>query len=166
MAVAALLAVMLAGGGCGKKPAATKTGAAKTLAAKPAATNAVAAANAAAGAVTNAADPYTSIFEDLPFGQCKDPFYPDSVRRQAKAEAHEDQPSAPPVAVLVLKAIVHGRTNSQAVINDQTFAVGETNEVVVPNGKVEVHCLEISTNSVRVQVTGQGEMVLSIEEKK
>jgi hypothetical protein len=130
---------------------------------KPAA-QPVAAKPPVAGARTNSmgsapltnADTYVSVFEDLLPPKGRDPFFPDSRRR--------DPAPPPPVAVahktavasdLLLKGIVVSPTHRSAVINSVTLKVGEDDTVHLPNGQVRVHCLEIGDDYVVIQVEGE-----------
>jgi hypothetical protein len=49
-----------------------------------------------------------------------------------------------------LKAISESNATPLALINEQAFAVGEHKKVVLLGGSIELHCLEIRTNSVIV----------------
>ncbi len=122
--------------------------------------------NALAGAQTNLSADYTSVFEDLPPHNGKDPFFPASHRRDPAPEAvseagmHVDP-------VLLLKAIVRTSKHGQAVINNQIFEAGEEQPVRVPNGHVKVKCIEISNDYVLIQVEGEAEPKrLLMEQKK
>ncbi|HUD48594.1 MAG TPA: hypothetical protein VMR33_17305 [Candidatus Baltobacteraceae bacterium] len=100
-------------------------------------------------------DSYASVFEDLPAPKGRDPFYPDSHRRE---------PVPPPTVVahnttvasdLLLKGIVGSATHRLAVINSEILAVGEESAVRVPNGQVHVRCLEIGDDYVVIKVDGE-----------
>jgi hypothetical protein len=147
--------------GCGPQPA-TPPNKAKAQA-QPAATNAVVAAE------TNVAAEYVSVFEDLPSPKGRDPFYPYSHRRDPAAPVVAGSPGGPERVVdpvLVLKAIIHTRTHSQAVINNEILEVGETGPVRVPNGKIKVTCLEIGADYVLIRVAGEaGSKKLMMEKK-
>jgi hypothetical protein len=145
-------------GGCGPKPA-------PAAAAKPAAAKA-----GKAGAATNApdgvSDQYTSVFEDLTPPRGRDPFYPNSHRRDVHVDVPEPV-NARVDPVLVLKAVIRTSKRSQAVINSVIFEAGETQSVRVPSGKVRVKCLRIGKNFAEVQVEGETEpKTLMMEQKK
>jgi hypothetical protein len=154
----ALLGVWLLASGCGHHPA-------PPPAAKPAAKPASAATN---GTPANAVNEYASVFEDLPAQEGKDPFYPTSHRRYpAAAASTPDNPAPSAEGSLILKGILHAGRNSQAVINTRIFEVGDDLSVTVPSGKVQVRCLEIGSDFVRVQVEGQADPeTLRMQQKK
>jgi len=53
------------------------------------------------------------------------------------------------------------------VINTRIFEVGDDLSVTVPSGKVQVRCLEIGSDFVRVQVEGQADPeTLRMQQKK
>jgi hypothetical protein len=145
--------------GCGPKPAPPAAPAKPpAAAAKPAATS---------GTATNGVDQYTSVFEDLPPPQGKDPFFPTSHRRVIKTEVVTPTDVVRADPVLILTAIIRTARRSQAVLNNAIFEVGEEQPVHVPNGKVKVKCLEIGKNYVLVQVEGEAEPKrLMMEHKK
>jgi hypothetical protein len=109
---------------------------------------------AASAAVTDA---YVSVFEDLLPPKGRDPFFPDSHRRE---------PAPPPAVVvaarkaavasdLLLKGIVVSATHRLAVVNNQSLEVGEEAPVRAANGIVRVKCLEIGDDYAVVQVEGE-----------
>jgi protein disulfide-isomerase len=66
-------------------------------------------------------------------------------------------PPAPPphFTELVLKGISGPKTRRLAMINNQTFAAGESVPVKLGNKQVKVHCLEVRESSVLVSVEGE-----------
>jgi len=152
-----LLLALLLVAGCGHKAAS---------AIATATTNtAVLKTNILAVAQTNLSSNYISVFENLPPEKGKDPFFPTSTRRNPKVEVAANA-NAPVDPVLVLKAIINNGKHSQVVINNEIFMVGDTLSVHVPNGHVEVRCIDISSNAVRIQVDGGETTTLTMEEKK
>jgi hypothetical protein len=99
---------------------------------------------------------YVSIFEDLMPPQGRDPFFPDSHRRD---------PAPPPVVMvghkaavasdLLLKGVVSSATHRSAVINNEILEVGEESDVRTPNGQVHLKCLEIGDDYVIIRVNGE-----------
>ena len=133
--------------GCKRAPA--------PAAPKPAAV-AVKSAFAVASA-TVATDAYVSVFEDLLPPKGRDPFFPDSHRREP-APAPIVVAAARKAAVasdLLLKGIVGSATHRLAVINNQILEVGETAPVRVSVGQVRVKCIEIGEDHAVVQVEGE-----------
>ena len=99
-----------------------------------------------------------SVFDDrLKSG--KDPFFPNSTRGP-KPEIIPIQDTTPKVFApqLVLKGTAGPASKRFALINNQTFAVGETQVVKFPGGQVKVTCVDIGDDdSVTVMVDGQTE---------
>ena len=112
---------------------------------------------ARAGTKTNAAPTVDalarkSVFEDN-INSGKDPFFPKSTRRVAKAPTIA-APVASPITQLSLKGI-SGPTNRRfALINNQPLAAGEDGYVRISSGQVKVHCWEIREDSAVVSVEG------------
>lgn len=158
-AVAASTVVALTLSGCGgpkPKPAAP----ARSAAAAPKA--------APAPAVTgsNSAE-FVSVFEDLPPQVGKDPFFPNSHRRDPAAPVAVA--SATPVHVeptLVLKGIVSSVGRRLAIINNETMETGEESAIRTPTGRVRVKCLEIGTDSALVQIEGEPQPKKLVMEQK
>jgi hypothetical protein len=101
-----------------------------------------------------------SHFDDrLPNG--RDPFFPDSTRRNAVVPVPpttrttpDKPPRAPEPANLALKGVVLRTGTRMALINNQTFVEGETKYVRTPTGNVRVKCIEIQNRSVTIEVEG------------
>ena len=99
-----------------------------------------------------------SIFDDrLKSG--KDPFFPNSTRGP-KPELIPVQDNTPRVIVpqLTLKGTAGPASKRFALINDKTFAVGETQVVKFPGGQVKVTCVDIAEDdAVTITIEGQAE---------
>ena len=95
---------------------------------------------------------YASVFEDLPPKVGKDPFFPNSHRREPASVAVVQQ-NVHVDPVLVLKGIV----GHLAVVNNEILEVGEEAPVRVANGHIRVKCLEIGEDYVVVKVEGEAE---------
>jgi hypothetical protein len=130
------------------KPAAPPPGPAKPAAAKP----------AAAVATNNPAVVYTSVFEDLMPPKGRDPFFPNSHRRDPipVVATRPDRPPAP-ASELVLKGIVGAPNHRLALVNNAILEVGEEDTVHVPGGHVRVKCLEIGEDYAVVRVEGEAQ---------
>jgi hypothetical protein len=108
---------------------------------------------------------YASVFEDLPPNVGKDPFYPNSHRRDPVSVAVVAQ-NVRVDPVLVLKGIVGSKSHRLAIINNETFEAGEESLVRVPNGHVHVQCIEIGEDYVVVKVEGEAQAKrLTMDEK-
>jgi len=93
-------------------------------------------------------------------GQGKDPFFPLSTRLWPPPPLPDLTATTTniPTNVVVqldLKGISGVANHRLAIINNQTFEVGEEAEVAVKAGRVRVVCKEIKDDSVRVLVNGQ-----------
>jgi hypothetical protein len=149
-----LLVALVSTGGCGPKAAPPAPPKPKVEAAK----------TAPAPVQTNLSREYVSVFEDLPPSVGKDPFFPNSHRRDPVPVAASDVHEEP---VFVLKGILRTRTLSQAVINNQVLETGEEEPVRVPSGHVRVRCLQIGNDYVLIQVEGESEPKrLTMDQKK
>jgi hypothetical protein len=129
------------------KPSAPPSGPPKTVTA--AATKPVASASA------NVSAEYVSTFEQLMPPKGKDPFFPNSRRRDPVAPLIRAPNSPLPEAVVTLKGIVGGIQHRLAVINNAILEVGEAGSVKVPGGHVQVRCMEIGEDYAVVKVDGE-----------
>jgi hypothetical protein len=129
------------------KPAATPAAPAKPVAAKP---------SAIASAPTNAVEASVSVFEQLVPPKGRDPFFPNSRRREPEPVKGVSLEKAPPSSGLELKGVVGSANHRLALINDRTIlGVGEEESVSVPGGRVKVRCLEIGEDYAVIQVAGE-----------
>ena len=83
----------------------------------------------------------------------RDPFFPNSNRPYEIAAAANTQTGN--VTSLVLKGISGSQNHRLVIINNHTFATGDTGDVVTSDGRVRLRCIEIKTNSVIIEVGGQ-----------
>jgi type II secretory pathway component PulC len=126
------------------------TGPAKTVAAKT---------NSVAAPTNQLSAEYVSVFVDLPPPKGKDPFFPNSHRRDPAAPVLAVADKPPPASELKLKGIVGSANHRLAVIggggNTAILEVGESGSVKVSGGKVRVTCLEIGEDFTVVHVDGE-----------
>jgi hypothetical protein len=109
------------------------------------------AAPAAPSVDTNAPPMSVFIIPDNP-KEGRDPFFPNSMR------VYKDRPAPPGatnLSALKLQGISRGRNGAFAVINDETFAVGDEATVKIDTGKIDVRCIQIKGNTVTVEAGGQ-----------
>jgi hypothetical protein len=88
----------------------------------------------------------------------KDPFFPLSKRFDPPPPVVTATTTNVPTNIVVqldLKGISGAVNRRLAIINNQTFAIGEEGEVAVNAGRVRVVCKEIKDDSVLVLVNGQ-----------
>ena len=85
-------------------------------------------------------------------GQGRDPFFPDASLQLAPAG-----PAVPEARTveLNLQGFSGEGSNRIAIINEQNFSAGDQAFVSTGGGRVIVHCIELKTNSVIVEVEGE-----------
>ena len=82
----------------------------------------------------------------------RDPFFPNSTRPYESAAA--GKPHVGDVSSLVLKGISGPMNRRLAIINNRTLAVGDEQDLVTPQGRIHIRCVEIKTNSVVIESAG------------
>ncbi len=93
----------------------------------------------------------------------RDPFFPDSIRPYEAAQAAAAPSNVPSITDLVVKTIlVNGHGRAFAVINDQTFGVGDEGDVLTRSGRrIHIQCTGI--NAARGTVTVEvGEAMMTL----
>jgi hypothetical protein len=105
-----------------------------------------------------AAAEHVSVFNELMPPKGKDPFYPNSHRRDPVpiAPLRTDRPP-PPSSELQLQGIVGNAQHRLAIINTTILQVGERDSVSVPSGRVQVKCLEIGEDYAVIKVEGEAQ---------
>jgi len=86
----------------------------------------------------------------------RDPFHPTSTRVIAMMRPPAPE-VAPGPATLTLKGISGTTDRPLALINNQTFAEGDEQVVITPEGKVTVMCMEIKLEGSKVTIKAQGQ---------
>src|ERR1035438_7851090 len=76
----------------------------------------------------------------------RDPFFPHSTRLYEIVSAA--RPQAGDVSSLVLKGISGPPNHRLVIINNHTFAVGDEETLVTPQGPLHIRCVEIKDSSV------------------
>ena len=76
----------------------------------------------------------------------RDPFFPRTSRLFAGTRTASNVRTSPPSALveLALKGISGTRERPLAIINNQTFAAGEENDVITGTRRVRIRCVEIN----------------------
>jgi len=102
-----------------------------------------------------------SVFVDDP-RVGKDPFFPNSARRQAAVEVSGLTNVAPPSSELFSKLTLKGisglRGQRLALINSSTLAVGERADVRAGSQFIKIRCREIRDGSVLIELEGGSEV--------
>lgn len=87
--------------------------------------------------------------------QGRDPFFPESTRVYDQMLANSKTNQVVKLPPLTVFGISGTPGHLLAIINNHTFAAGDTGEVLTPAGdKVQIHCLEVEMNYVLVEVNG------------
>jgi hypothetical protein len=82
-----------------------------------------------------------------------DPFFPNSNRPYEIAAAANTRTGN--VTSLVLKGFSGSQNHRLVIINNHTFAAGDTGDVITSDGRVHLRCIEIKANSAVIEVGGQ-----------
>ena len=128
------------------KPSAPPPGPAKPVASRT---------NSLASGTNKLSAQYVSVFENLMPPKGKDPFFPNSHRRDPVPVMAAPADRPPPSSELVLKGIVGAPNHRMAVINNAILEVGESGAVRVPSGHMRIKCLEIGGDFAVIQVEGE-----------
>lgn len=84
----------------------------------------------------------------------KDPFFPNRVLVPVVKASN---PKTVDVSRLLQLKGFSGTANRRlAIVNNQTFEVGEEREVTTSGGKIKIRCVEIRADSVLVELPNQG----------
>jgi hypothetical protein len=99
-----------------------------------------------------------SFFDDLMPPKGRDPFFPNSHRRDPipVVTTHPDKPASL-VGDLRLMGIMGTPNHRLAIINGVTFDTGEQDTIRVPNGRVKVKCVEIGEDYAVVMAEGEAQ---------
>ena len=82
-----------------------------------------------------------------------DPFFPNSTRLYETVSAA--RPHAGDVSSLVLKGISGLPNHRLVIINNHTLGVGDEADLVTPQGRIHIRCVEIKARSVVIESGGQ-----------
>jgi hypothetical protein len=86
--------------------------------------------------------------------QGRDPFFPHSTRMASSSTPKNTQPKVVPID-LHLNGISGLASSRFAIVNGQTFAVGEEHDLTAGTQRVHVRCVEISADSATVEVNSE-----------
>ena len=85
----------------------------------------------------------------------RDPFFPASTRPYQAAVLASAKTADLNLDLLVMQGISGAPPHRLVIINKRTFAVGDDSEVSTSQGRIRIHCLEITANSAVIEVNGQ-----------
>jgi hypothetical protein len=83
----------------------------------------------------------------------RDPFFPSSSRPYLSQTP--TNPSVGDLSSLVMQGITGPPDHRLAIINNVTFGVGDDAEVRTPQGRIQIHCIEIDADSAVIEADGQ-----------
>ncbi|HXR04766.1 MAG TPA: hypothetical protein VN836_08680 [Verrucomicrobiae bacterium] len=86
-------------------------------------------------------------------GEGRDPFFPKSNRPYETAMTATN--NAVEVTALVVRGISGSPDHRLVIINNHTFAAGDIADVIMDQGRIRVHCVEIKPRSVIIEVGNQ-----------
>ncbi|MFN7138976.1 MAG: hypothetical protein ACK4UN_06535, partial [Limisphaerales bacterium] len=98
-----------------------------------------------------------SVFEEPLRPPYTDPFFPKSRRMPYRKEPEKTVVAAQPQTVLIDQIILKGITvgpvgKRLALINNNSFAAGESGQVRIPRGTVNIEVLEVGERSVTIRL--------------
>jgi hypothetical protein len=83
----------------------------------------------------------------------RDPFFPKSNRPYEAAMTATN--STVEATALVVKGVSGTSDHRLVIINNHTFAAGDTADVITDRGRIRVHCVEIKPHSVVIEIGNQ-----------
>lgn len=86
-------------------------------------------------------------------GEGRDPFFPKSNRPFETAMTATNNNVE--VTALVVKGISGPLDHRLVIINNHTLAAGDIADVITDQGRIRVHCVEIKSRSVIIEVGGR-----------
>jgi hypothetical protein len=115
------------------------------------------AAKSSAAATTNATPDVPQSVFTIPTtgGLARDPFFPTRIIQQEVATVQPTNSRPSSIGCLTLKGLSGAPSNPLAMINGRTMARGEDAEILTDCGRLLVHCVDITTNSAIVEVSGE-----------
>ena len=83
----------------------------------------------------------------------RDPFFPTSNRPYEIAQA--SRPHVADISSLVVKGVSGPPDHRLAIINNHTFGVGDSSDIVTAQGRIHVRCVEIRDDVVVIETAGE-----------
>jgi hypothetical protein len=83
----------------------------------------------------------------------RDPFFPSSTRLFASSVIPKSKSND--LSSLVIRGKSGSSDHPLVIINDVTFAVGDERDVITPQGRVRIHCLQIVGDLAVIEANGQ-----------
>ena len=83
----------------------------------------------------------------------RDPFFPSSMRLFASAVVPTSKTKD--LSSLVIRGKSGPLDHPLVIINDVTFAEGDDRDVIIPDGRIHIHCVKIIGDLVVIEANGQ-----------
>jgi hypothetical protein len=83
----------------------------------------------------------------------RDPFFPSSTRLFASMVIPKSKSND--LSSLVIRGKSGSSDRPLVIINDVTFAVGDERDVITPEGRIRIHCLQIVGDLAVIEANGQ-----------
>ena len=83
----------------------------------------------------------------------RDPFFPSSMRMFASAVVPASKTKD--LSSLMIRGKSGMPNHPLVIINDVTFAEGDDRDVITPDGRIHIHCLQIIGDLVVIEANGQ-----------
>jgi hypothetical protein len=83
----------------------------------------------------------------------RDPFFPSSTRLFASMVIPKSKSND--LSSLVIRGKSGSSDRPLVIINDVTFAVGDERDVITPQGRIRIHCLQIVGDLAVIEANGQ-----------
>jgi hypothetical protein len=84
----------------------------------------------------------------------RDPFFPASLRPYQSVVVPGSHPTTD-LSSLVIQGVLGAPPHQLVIINNVTFGVGDDAEVRTPQGRIQIHCVQISGNTAVIEANGQ-----------
>ena len=85
----------------------------------------------------------------------RDPFFPNSTRRQVVAASTTGKSVSAAETMLDLKGFSGVGNNRLAIINNRTLGVGDVADIMTQVGRVRIKCVAIKEDSVFIEIGGE-----------
>jgi hypothetical protein len=81
----------------------------------------------------------------------RDPFFPNSIRPY---ESNPTSKHTVDTTTFTIRGVSIENGHSMVIINNHTFGIGDSGDVLTPTGRVHLHVIEIRSDAVVIEVNG------------